>query len=160
MRYVTATIHTLSFSRPVTMRSRYMVKAFCRIKLLRETPMTIPKLRHRISVLVITAWSSWLLVASTARLVAGKLSPWPILDGTRKMVASHEGMLSHMELRQMAPRSIERDPMTISHFMRPVAVMMKPADTPQIVRATDGPASRNPDTDAVSSLTAWKYSGR
>ena len=140
----------------MTNLSRYMVKAFCRMRLLRETPITIPKLRHRINVLVITAWSSCVLVASTARLVAGKLKPCPILDGTRKIVASHFGMPSHIRERQVAPSSMDSDPTMMSHFMRPVAVMMKPAETPQIVRATEGPARRKPDTEAVSSSTAWK----
>jgi hypothetical protein len=139
---------------PVTSCSRYAVKAFCNIRLLTLTPITMPKLRHKMSVLVITAWSSCVLVASTARLVAGKLKPCPMLEGTRKIVASQLGISSHMLDKHVAPMSILTDPVTISHFMRPVAVMMKPADTPQIVNATDGPASRKPDTEAVSSLTA------
>ena len=75
------------------------------------------------------------------------------------MVASHLGIPSHIRERHVAPNSIESEPTTMSHFIRPVAVMMKPADTPQIVKATEGPARRNPETDAVSSSTAWKYKG-
>jgi hypothetical protein len=100
------------------------------MRLLNETPITTPRLRHRINVLVITAWSSWVLVASTATDVAGKERPWPTLAGTRKIVASHTGIPSHISERAIPPTSILSDPITMSHCIRPVAVMMNPADTP------------------------------
>ena len=124
------------------------------MRLLNETPITTPKLRHKSNVLVITACSSCVLVASTARDVAGNERPWPMLDGMRKTVASHAGIQSHMALKHTLPISIESVPTTISHFIRPVAVIMNPQLTPQTVRATDGPPSRNPETDADSSFTA------
>jgi hypothetical protein len=152
-------LHTSPLSTPVTNRFKSAFKAFCRIKLLIDTPKTMPKLRQRISVLVITAWSSWVLVASTAIEEAGKESPCPMLGGQRNRVASQVGILSHITDRQMAPTNIASDPMTISSFMRPVADMMKPAETAQMVRATEGPPSLNPDCEGVSSFTAWKYNG-
>jgi hypothetical protein len=143
----------------VTNAFKYAVNAFCKIKLLNETPMTTPRLRQRRRVLVMTAWSPCVLVASTARDVAGNDRPCPTLEGMRKMVASHAGMPSHILDKHIDPMSMESVPTTMSHFIRPVAVMMNPQLTPQTVSATDGPPRRNPETDADSSLTAWKYNG-
>ena len=89
-------------------------------------------------------------------MVAGYDSPCPRLGGTRNNVASHVGIPSHIADRRTLPRSMLREPTIMSQVIRPVAVMMKPEDTPQIIRAREGPARRNPDDDADSSFTAWK----
>ena len=116
--------------------------------------MTVPRLLQRVSVPVMTAWSSCVLVASAANEEAGNEKPWPILEGAMKTVASQVGIQSHIEDRQTEPSSMHKEPIMISSFIRPVPVIINPLETPHIVRATDGPARRNPDADGVSSFTA------
>ena len=90
-----------------------------------ETPPTTPRLRQRISVLVITAWSSCVLVARTASEAAGKARPWPMLAGKRKRVASQVGIPVHIDERQMAPISILNEPETMSLGLREVLAVLK-----------------------------------
>jgi hypothetical protein len=64
-----------------------------------------------------------------------------------------------MDDRQMLPINIKTAPSTCGDFILPVQVIKKPVDTANIVRSPEGAASRKPETEAESSLTAWKYNG-
>ena len=59
----------------------------------------------------------------------------------------------------MAPINIQAAPRTCGDFIRPVHVMKRPVETAKIVKSVEGAARRNPDMEAESSLTAWKYNG-
>jgi hypothetical protein len=56
----------------------------------------------------------------------------------------------------MPPINIHAAPRTWGDFILPVHVMNRPVETAKIVKSAEGAASRNPDMEAESSLTAWK----
>lgn len=75
---------TFSRSSPRTYCSKWRGSAFCTSKLLKAIPMTLPKLRQRSCVVLVTAWSSFELKARLETEVGTRLMPLP---GSEKKAA-------------------------------------------------------------------------
>jgi hypothetical protein len=143
----------------VTNACRYLTSAFCNTKLLVATPSTIPKLLHKINVLVTTACSACSLSARMATKVPGNWKPWPMLAGTKNATYNHGGIFLVMLARQHGPTKMRKAPSTTGHFRRRDQVTRTPVVTPHIVEAMVGTRRWSPEEVADSRRTAWKKMG-
>src|SRR5699024_5456755 len=123
------------------------------------TPMTEPRFRHRLSVVVATACSSWSLVARTPTINEGNEKPWPRLESETQIIAVISGVAAPIEAAAQPPRRISMSPIIIVGFRRLVYVIKKPVETLDMVTASVQATILNPDSVGVTSLTAWKYNG-